>query len=358
VSSHPFSLKVYTLITATHLWCSRISVSQRRKYNYQSIHSEDLIQLMEILGSQHDLSQYFFSLMRPHCVDAASTSLDRGNIPIVDREALFKKAVLAALENRITPSWNQLIPNLDHIAAGLVGRQEQVAQSNGHATDLSIETQYLLSRLAAAALPEALALLLQSGGQLSTTPGHALGSHPLVHERAGPVPLTHASPSSPDPVRMQACPSQRQFGHSSSLHDPSVLPPMRDKPAVPLELVPQSTDSSLARPVAEQPMQNSELSAVQENRVPPAPLMQRLFPQQSTAHHLTAAIGRDARATGSSFRPIPAVPRPAMQPPIVQLSDSSQSGSDEQLPAHPFANMEVKLVLAAVLFVCRCCIRL
>ncbi|CAM6045328.1 unnamed protein product, partial [Sphagnum compactum] len=304
----------------------------------------------------------------------ASSSLDRANVPIVDREALLRKAVLASLEDRTTPSWNQLIPNLDHLAAGLLSRQEQRAPSNGHAaTDLSIETQYLLSRLAAGSSPEALALLLQSSGQLSTAPRHAQdapGSHLLAQEAAA-VPVlqqTHASSSAPDSLRMQACPSQRLVGNSSCGHAAAVSTPVPDSPHVSIEPFIRSTDSSsLARPIAERPMLNPDRLALQVDQAPPAtPTVQRLFPQQSTANHSTAANGNNAswrtdagissaiggrgssmvssfgtHETRPSLRPIPADPRPAVQQPaIVQLSDSSQSGSDEQLPVLSSADSE------------------
>jgi hypothetical protein len=316
------------------------------------------------------------------CVNAASSSLDRANVPIVDREALLRKAVLASLDDRTTPSWNQLIPNLDHLAAGLLSRQDQRAPSNGHAaTDLSIETQYLLSRLAAGSSPEALALLLQSSGQLSTSPRHdAPGSHPLAQEAAaGPVlQQTHASSSAPDSLRMQACPSQRLVGNSSCGHAAVVSTPVPDSPHVSIEPFIRSTDSSsLARPIAERPMLNHDRLALQVDQVPPAtPTVQRLFPQQSTANHSTAANGNNASwrtdagmssAIGSrgssmvssfgthetqpSLRPIPADPRPAVQQPaIVQLSDSSQSGSDEQLPVLSSADSEVAASNVIVLF--------
>jgi hypothetical protein len=51
------------------------------------------------------------------------------------------------------------------------------------------------------------------------------------------------------------------------------------------------------------------------------------------------------------LRPIPADPRPAVQQPaIVQLSDSSQSGSDEQLPVLSSADSEVATSNVIVLF--------
>jgi hypothetical protein len=343
-------------------------------------------QLMEILGLSLliSLSSSLLFDETSFCVNAASSSLDRANVPIVDREALLRKAVLASLEDRTAPSWNQLIPNLDHLAAGLLSRQDQRAPSNGHAaTDLSIETQYLLSRLAAGSSPEALALLLQSNGQLSTASRHAQdapGSHPLAQEAAaGPVlQQTHASSSAPDSLRMQACPSQRLVGNSSCGHAAVVSTPVPDSPHVSIEPFIRSTDSSsLARPIAERPMLNPDRLALQVDQAPPAtPTVQRLFPQQSTANRSTAANGNNASwrtdagmssAIGSrgssmvssfgthetrpSLRPIPADPRPAVQQPaIVQLSDSSQSGSDEQLPVLSSADSEVAASNVIVLF--------
>jgi len=313
--------------------------------------------------------------MRLHCVDAASTSLNHANVPVVDREALLRKAVLASLEDRTTPLWNSLIPNLDSLAAGLVNRQEQVAPSNGHTSDLSIATQQLLSRLAGGSSPEALALLLQSTGQLPTSLMHVLGSHPLIQERAGLVPLSHASSSTPDLLTIQACPLQREVGHSSFGCASGVPAPTDDRLPVSRELIPKSTDSSLVRPIAERLMPNPELSALQDDQVLAAPAMQRLFQEQSTADHSTVAIGKDARQradagmnsaigsrgslmlssigaqkTGSSFRPNPPDPRPALQPSIVQPSNSPQSGSDEELPAHLTPNMEVQFPILAVIF--------
>jgi hypothetical protein len=128
-------------------------------------------------------------------------------------------------------------------------------------------------------------------------------------------------------------------------------------------------------------MPNPELSALQDDQVLAAPAMQRLFPEQSTADHSTVAIGKDARQradagmnsaigsrgslmlssigaqkTGSSFRPIPPDPRPALQPSIVRLSNSPQSGSDEELPAHLTPNMEVQFPILAVIFSLLMCI--
>ncbi len=343
-------------------------------------------QLMGILGFSILISLSSFLLFHEtsFCVNAASSSLDRANVPIVDREALLRKAVLASLEDRTTSSWNQLIPNLDHLAAGLLSRQDQRAPSNGHAaTNLSIETQYLLSRLAAGSSPEALALLLQSSGQLPTAPRQAQdapGSHPHAQEAAaGPVlQQTHASSSPPDSLRMQACPSQRLVGNSSCGHAAVVSTPVPDSPHVSIEPFIRSTDSSsLARPIAERPMLNPDRLALQVDQAPPAtPTVQRLFPQQSTVNHSTAANGNNASwrtdagissAIGSrgssmvssfgthetrpSLRPIPAGPRPAVQQPaIVQLSDSSQSGSDEQLPVLSSADSEVAASNVIVLF--------
>ncbi|CAM6077331.1 unnamed protein product [Sphagnum tenellum] len=155
---------------------------------------------------------------------------------------LAQLQVLASLEDRTTPLWNSLIPNLDSLAAGLVSRQEQVAPSNGHTSDLSIATQQLLSRLAGGSSPEVLALLLQSTGQLPTSLMHVLGSHPLIQERAGLVPLSHASSSTPD---LLTCPLQREVGHSSFGCASGVPAPTDHRLPVSRELIPKSTDSSL-----------------------------------------------------------------------------------------------------------------
>lgn len=84
------------------------------------------------------------------CPDAGTTSLNRVNAPVFDREALLRKAITNSLEdiNRTTPLWAQLLTNPHHLPFAFDQQAQQLAASNGYgATNVTMEAQRLLSRL-------------------------------------------------------------------------------------------------------------------------------------------------------------------------------------------------------------------
>lgn len=163
----------------------------------------------------------------------------------------MRKAVSASLEdlNRTTLSWNQLLPNTDRAAACLGQRPDQVTASSGRATDLAMEAQHLLARLAGPS-PEALSLLIQSGLKAQIAEAVRSGQdNPLLHMQGGggPGPVVQAVSCGIGARGTEAGPSQSYDPTSAGVAH-SLLSPYPGRVCTNAEIVRPTATAPIALP--------------------------------------------------------------------------------------------------------------
>ena len=175
---------------------------------------------------------------------AGSAGLEHVNNPVLDREALYTKAISASL-NRTTPLWNQLLPNPNQFLPGFGQQVPQLPTANRQ-PDLALETQRLLSRLASPS-PESLLLLLQNSlsAQIAAASMNAQNiSGPQVNGGNG------------------LGQGQGTYASTSQIHSDSTIA------GLPHSLLPSSfpqmapTNSQVVRPASTQPMSLPQLDSV------------------------------------------------------------------------------------------------
>ena len=139
--------------------------------------------------------------------DAGTTALDRVNAPVFDREALLRKAIATSLEdiNRTTPLWAQLLTNPHHLTSSFGQQAPQLAGNSSHGSNVVVEAQRLLSRLAGPS-PEALIALLQSSLNAQIAAASITLQNNLGSQMQGAMGSGHFPPGSGSGSEAQVAP--------------------------------------------------------------------------------------------------------------------------------------------------------